>query len=274
MHAGLSALVSDGRLRNAVTERRARSPSCRARCSGWATARSSASSSSFPEQFRLRRNSPHFDEIEQSLKPESPDYLPERCESRISTGLTLCSAGLLTIDRVSLLAAERRPAWSARVSALSFVRLSDSLDREPANSAFAFGRGGDVEQALGSRYVIGERLGGGGMGTVYRATRRDGGPDRAVKLLRPELAEDPVVLTRFVQERTLMLKMRNEHLVAVEDMIVDGDTVAIVMELVGGGTLRRHAQRQRADGGSDRAAADPAGARRPGRRARQRRRAS
>ena len=98
-----------------------------------------------------------------------------------------------------------------------------------------------MDQALGSRYVIGERLGGGGMGTVYRATRRDGGPDRAVKLLRPELAEDPVVLTRFVQERTLMLTMRNEHLVAVEDMIVDGDTVAIVMELVKGGTLRRYA---------------------------------
>jgi serine/threonine-protein kinase len=98
-----------------------------------------------------------------------------------------------------------------------------------------------VDQALGSRYVIGERLGGGGMGTVYRATRRDGGPDRAVKLLRPELAEDPVVLTRFVQERTLMLTMRSEHLVAVEDMIVDGDTVAIVMELVNGGTLRRYA---------------------------------
>ena len=98
-----------------------------------------------------------------------------------------------------------------------------------------------MEQALGSRYVIGERLGGGGMGTVYRATRRDGGPDRAVKLLRSELAEDPVVLTRFIQERTLMLRLRSEHLVVVEDMIVDGDTVAIVMELVGGGTLRSHA---------------------------------
>ncbi|HEX4432498.1 MAG TPA: protein kinase, partial [Frankiaceae bacterium] len=98
-----------------------------------------------------------------------------------------------------------------------------------------------MEKAIGSRYVIGERLGAGGMGTVYRATRRDGGPERAIKVLRPELAEDPVVLTRFIQERTLMLQLRDEHLVAVEDLIVDGDTVAIVMELIGGGTLRRHA---------------------------------
>ena len=117
-----------------------------------------------------------------------------------------------------------------------------------------------MERALGSRYVIGERLGGGGMGTVYRATRRDGGPDRAVKLLRPELAEDPVVLARFVQERTLMLTMRNEHLVAVEDMIVDGDTVAIVMELVSGGTLRRHARDSGPMAALDRPAAHPSGA--------------
>ena len=85
---------------------------------------------------------------------------------------------------------------------------------------------------------MGERLGGGGMGTVYRATRRDGGPDRAVKLLRPELAEDPVILARFVQERVLMLALRGPNLVVVEDLIVDGDMVAIVMELVTGGTLR------------------------------------
>ncbi len=96
-----------------------------------------------------------------------------------------------------------------------------------------------MDRALGSRYVLGERLGRGGMGTVYRATRRDGGPDRAVKLLREDLAENPVVLTRFVQERNLMLTMRSEHLVTVEDMIVDGGTVGIVMELMQGGTLRR-----------------------------------
>ena len=94
--------------------------------------------------------------------------------------------------------------------------------------------------ALGSRYLVGERLGSGGMGAVYRAARRDGGPDRAVKLLRPELADNPVILARFVQERVLMLALRSPHLVVVEDLIVDGDVVAIVMELVSGGTLRQH----------------------------------
>ena len=93
---------------------------------------------------------------------------------------------------------------------------------------------------MGSRYVLRERLGIGGMGVVYRAARRDGSADRAIKLLRSELAEDPVIRDRFIQESNLMRAMRSPNLVAVEDLIVDGDDIAIVMELVAGGTLRDH----------------------------------
>jgi len=39
-----------------------------------------------------------------------------------------------------------------------------------------------------------------------------------------------------------MLKLRGRHLVAVEDLVVDGHLIAIVMELVTGGTLRRYAE--------------------------------
>ena len=100
----------------------------------------------------------------------------------------------------------------------------------------------ELGQGLGSRFVIEQRLGIGGMGAVYRASHRGGGPDRAVKVLRAELVEDPVILGRFVQERTLMLKLRGPHLVNVEDMIIDGQLFAIVMELVNGGTLRSYAE--------------------------------
>ena len=93
---------------------------------------------------------------------------------------------------------------------------------------------------MGSRYVLQERLGIGGMGVVHRAARRDGSADRAIKLLRPELAEDPTIRDRFIQECNLMRAMRSPNLVAVEDLIVDGDDIAIVMELVQGGTLRDH----------------------------------
>jgi serine/threonine-protein kinase len=100
----------------------------------------------------------------------------------------------------------------------------------------------ELGQGLGARFVIEQRLGIGGMGTVYRASHRGGGPDRAVKVLRAELVEDPVILGRFVQERTLMIKLRGPHLVNVEDMIIDGQLFAIVMELVNGGTLRAYSE--------------------------------
>ena len=48
---------------------------------------------------------------------------------------------------------------------------------------------------VGSRYVLDERLGGGALGTAWRATGPDGAV--AVKLLRPEYAEDPELVAGF-----------------------------------------------------------------------------
>ena len=93
---------------------------------------------------------------------------------------------------------------------------------------------------LESRYVVGERLGGDPSGGVYRAVGRNGGPDRAVKILRPPAQGDPAGPARLAQARSLMLAMKGRHVVNVEDLIVDGDEVAIVMELVDGGDLRSY----------------------------------
>jgi serine/threonine protein kinase len=57
-----------------------------------------------------------------------------------------------------------------------------------------------IPAVLGERYRLGERIAGGGMGSVYRAV--DGNLDRqvAVKVLRRELADDPTFLERFRRE--------------------------------------------------------------------------
>ncbi len=94
-----------------------------------------------------------------------------------------------------------------------------------------------MERPLGSRYRVGEQLGRGGMGTVYRGVD-DTGRAVAIKVLRPELATDPEVLTRFVRERTALIGVRDRHLVAVHDLVVEGDTLGIVMDLVQGPDLR------------------------------------
>lgn len=93
-----------------------------------------------------------------------------------------------------------------------------------------------TDTPLGSRYTLGERLGSGGMGEVYRARTRDG-EETAVKILRSQLATDPEILSRFVQERSVMIQVRSPHVVAVRDMVVEGDTLAIVMDLVRGRDL-------------------------------------
>ena len=105
--------------------------------------------------------------------------------------------------------------------------------------------GGDEEdtqlpgQPVGHSYRRFEVLGTGAMGTVYRGEDRRGN-HLAVKLLRAELAADPVVLARFIQERALLLRLASPNIVRVVDLVVEGDTVAIVMEKVDGGSLNQY----------------------------------
>ncbi|MDL4776465.1 serine/threonine-protein kinase [Actinomadura xylanilytica] len=97
---------------------------------------------------------------------------------------------------------------------------------------------------LGSRYVLEERLGEGGMGVVWRGRDTRTGTAYAIKLLRPELAGNPAALTRFVRERTALLRVRHANVVAVHDMIVEGDRLALVMDLVPGEDLRAYRRRR------------------------------
>jgi eukaryotic-like serine/threonine-protein kinase len=57
-----------------------------------------------------------------------------------------------------------------------------------------------IPAVLGERYRLGERIAGGGMGSVYRAVDGNLGGQVAVKVLRRELADDPTFLERFRRE--------------------------------------------------------------------------
>jgi hypothetical protein len=78
------------------------------------------------------------------------------------------------------------------------------------------------------------------MGSVYRATRRDTGDVLAAKVLHPELADDRTIVARFVQEGAILTGIQDPHVVRVRDLVVDGDTLAILSDLVPGTDLRRH----------------------------------
>src|ERR1035438_664086 len=65
-----------------------------------------------------------------------------------------------------------------------------------------------AERPLGSSYVLQDVIGRGAMGQVWRGRDRDGHL-LAFKLLRPELTQDPKVVQRFVQERSLLTSIRH-----------------------------------------------------------------
>jgi serine/threonine-protein kinase len=77
------------------------------------------------------------------------------------------------------------------------------------------------------------------MGVVWRGRDRTTGAVYAIKVLQPEYAHDPAAVGRFVRERTALVAFRHPHVVTVHDMIVEGDQLALVMDLVPGGDVDR-----------------------------------
>jgi tetratricopeptide (TPR) repeat protein len=92
-------------------------------------------------------------------------------------------------------------------------------------------------------YRLEDRLGAGGMGEVWRAW--DGRLDRsvAVKLIRPESAEDQTVRERFRREARAAAALTHPSVVRIYDIIDSGDGDAIVMELVEGELLSKRIAR-------------------------------
>lgn len=93
---------------------------------------------------------------------------------------------------------------------------------------------------LGSRYVLHAPLGRGASGEVWRGSREADGSAVAVKILRAELTDDDEVVERFLRERRVLLGFDHPHLVKVRDLVAEGDTLAIVMDLIEGTDLRRY----------------------------------
>jgi serine/threonine-protein kinase len=103
----------------------------------------------------------------------------------------------------------------------------------------ADGTTGLVGTVIGERYLVTGLLGEGGMGRVYRARHVRLPKDVAIKVLDGRLLRDAASLRRFTDEATRQSRVRNPHVVAVEDFGETADHEPyLVMELVEGPTLR------------------------------------
>src|SRR5215469_5452622 len=94
-----------------------------------------------------------------------------------------------------------------------------------------------VNKSLGQFRIV-ERIGAGGMATVFKAYQPTLDRYVAIKVLPAYHARDPVFLKRFVQEAKAVAKLSHANIVTIHEFGEQEGITYIVMEYVEGGTLK------------------------------------
>jgi len=86
-------------------------------------------------------------------------------------------------------------------------------------------------------YQIVDRLGKGGMATVYRARQVNMQRDVAIKIMSADLAQDPQFVARFEREAQVIAHLEHPRILPVHDFGHEGELFYLVMRLIEGDTL-------------------------------------
>ncbi|MBI4615659.1 MAG: protein kinase [Planctomycetes bacterium] len=109
-----------------------------------------------------------------------------------------------------------------RIQGVQPLAFGDSISIGEIRFSFLEGekdkkRGALTGKTIGG-YEIGERIGRGGMGTVYRATQLSLGREVAVKFLSTELTRDEAFIRKFVQEARSAGALNHPNIIQVYDV--------------------------------------------------------
>jgi hypothetical protein len=96
---------------------------------------------------------------------------------------------------------------------------------------------GHAEPVCLGRYVVGDRLGNGGMGVVYRATDPELQRDVALKVLQPAQLGDERARLRMQEEARTLASLDHPNIVEIHDILVVEGQMVLVMPLLSGRTL-------------------------------------
>ena len=88
-------------------------------------------------------------------------------------------------------------------------------------------------------YVLGDVLGEGSFGTVYRATQPGIGREVAVKVVRSEHANNPAFVQRFEAEAQLVARLEHPHIVPLHDFWREPGGAYLVFRLMRGGSAEQ-----------------------------------
>ncbi len=89
------------------------------------------------------------------------------------------------------------------------------------------------------KYALGDRIGGGSMGTVYAAYDEVLERHVALKTMRAKIGQNPELQLRFYREAKSAARLHHPNIVAVYDMGEEGETAFIAMELLDGKDLKK-----------------------------------
>ena len=153
-----------------------------------------------------------------------------------SSVCTACSTPLPDSDR-TLALTDPAPATLASERTMDDVN-GWSVPAEPAAGAAGVSGALQPGRVLGNRYEILQVLGEGGMGAVYKARDRELDRLVALKVIRPEFAQNPDVLRRFKQELILARQVTHRNVIRIFDLGEADGIKFITMEFIDGHDLK------------------------------------